>query len=145
MSLKGLFAAAMLALVVAPAAEASQQKGSASKRCLADVIYAEARGESRQGQVAVAEVVMNRVGKSGFAGSVCGVVRQKGQFAPRAHVSEGGAYQVALSVADDVLSGRAPKVTNGAMYFHTPAVKPSWSKRFKRTNRIGSHIFYRPH
>lgn len=145
MNFKSWLSAAMLALFVAPAAEASQQKSSAARQCLADVVYAEARGETRQGQLAVAEVVMNRVGKSGFSGSVCGVVRQKGQFAPRVRVSENGAYKKALAVADDVLSGRAPKVTNGAMYFHTPAVKPSWSKRFKRTNRIGSHIFYRPH
>lgn len=132
----------MLTLMVAPAVEASQKRGSESRQCLADVIYTEARGESLQGQVAVAEVVMNRVGKSGYAGSVCGVARQKGQFAPRPRVSEAGAYQVALSVADDVLSGRAPKVTGGATHFHTPAVSPSWSKRFKRTGRIGSHIFY---
>ena len=116
---------------------------ASSQKCLADVVYAEARGESRTGQIAVAEVVMNRVGKHGFPGTVCGVTRQKGQFSPRARVSEGGAYQTAMNVAREVLQGSAPKVTNGATYFHTPAVSPSWSKRFTRTKKIGSHIFYR--
>lgn len=128
---------ATMAISVAPV-QAKQ-----ARECLADVIYAEARGESLHGQKAVGEVVVNRVGKTGFASSVCGVTRQKGQFAKPPRVSDKGSYQKALKVADDVLAGNGPKVTSGATYFHTPSVKPSWSHRKQRTGRIGSHIFYK--
>ena len=115
---------------------------SADKKCLADVIYAEARGESRAGQVAVAEVVMNRVESPHFPKTVCSVVRQKGQFAPKARVSERAAYETAKAIANEVYEGRTHDATRGATYFHTPAVKPDWSHRFTRTAKIGSHIFY---
>ena len=49
----------------------------------------------------------------------------------------------ALRIAEEVLAGAPRSLTNGATYFHTTGVRPSWSKRFTRTTRIGSHIFYR--
>lgn len=49
----------------------------------------------------------------------------------------------ARQIAADALAGAPRALTNGATYFHTTAVRPSWSKRFTRTTKIGSHIFYR--
>lgn len=135
---KSLLAAVALALI-----SFSSPALANSRNCLADVIYAEARGEGYTGQVAVAEVVVNRMNSGKFGGSICGVARAKGQFAKRPAIKEHGAYQTALNVAQSVIDGSAPKVTNGATYFHTTAVSPSWSKKFKRTKKIGVHVFYR--
>ena len=136
-----MFKALLVAGAICAAAPAFASQSDMN--CLADVIYAEARGEGRVGQIAVAEVVMNRVESPHFPKSVCGVVRQKGQFAPKARVSERAAYAQAKDIARAVYTGQTQDVTHGATYFHTPAVKPSWSKRFLRTTKIGSHIFYK--
>lgn len=116
--------------------------------CLAEALYFEARGEGTQGQRAVAEVILNRVDHPRFPKTVCGVVNQRGQFSYKGRVSprihETGAYARVKNVAIAALAGAAPRtLTNGATYFHTGGVRPSWSRRFERTTRIGAHIFYR--
>ncbi len=115
--------------------------------CLTEALYFEARGEGTAGQKAVAEVILNRVDHPRFPKSVCGVVNQSGQFSYHGRVakrfSEKGAYLRAKNVAMAALSGAPRDLTGGATYFHTPAVRPSWSRKFTRTARIGSHIFYR--
>ncbi|MCZ0962153.1 cell wall hydrolase [Paracoccus benzoatiresistens] len=116
--------------------------------CLAEAIYHEARGESRQGQAAVAEVILNRVDSRKFPSSVCGVVNQPSQFSytigGRKAIGNKAAYLRARDIARRALSGAPRVLTGGATYFHTPAVSPSWSRRFQRTVQIGRHIFYRP-
>ncbi len=116
--------------------------------CLTEALYFEARGEGTAGQKAVAEVILNRVDHPRFPKSVCGVVNQSGQFSYHGRVAkrfnEKAAYLRAKSVAMAALSGAPRDLTGGATYFHTPAVRPSWSRKFTRTARIGSHIFYRP-
>lgn len=116
--------------------------------CLAEAIYHEARGESVKGQAAVAEVVLNRVDSEKFASSVCGVINQPKQFSytiggPKP-IRNKSAYLRARDIARQALAGAPRVLTGGATYFHTPAVRPSWSQRFQRTVRIGQHIFYRP-
>jgi spore germination cell wall hydrolase CwlJ-like protein len=128
-------------------------QGGEQFQCLADVLYFEARGESVAGQAAVAEVVLNRVESSKFPGTICGVVHQSSnrgcQFswtcdgkADRVHNQ--AAYAQVAKVARAMMDGAPRKLTDGATYFHTPAVRPAWAKRFTRTTQIGSHIFYRP-
>ena len=116
-------------------------------KCLSEALYFEARGESAQGQAAVAEVILNRVDHPSFPRSVCGVINQPSQFSYKGRVSgrihEKGAYLRAQRVAKAALEGAPRTLTNGATYFHTTAVRPNWSRRFERTTRIGSHIFYR--
>ncbi|TQS73206.1 cell wall hydrolase [Rhodobacteraceae bacterium] len=121
-------------------------------QCLAQVLYHEARGESRQGQKAVAEVVLNRVDDPAFPNTICGVVNQgNGRSCQFSWTCDGRSDKIAnravFSRVSDVaraMAGGAPRdVTSGATYFHTPAVHPSWSKRFVRTARVGAHIFYR--
>lgn len=115
--------------------------------CMAEAVYHEARGESSRGQAAVAEVILNRVDSRSFPSTVCGVVNQPSQFSytigGRKPISNKGAYLRAREIARAALSGAPRNLTGGATYFHTPAVRPSWSHRFQKTVQIGQHIFYR--
>jgi len=122
--------------------------------CLALNIYWEARAESRPGQVAVAEVTLNRVADPAFPDTVCAVVRQgeeRGrdlcQFSwhcdglndrPR----NPAAWQDALQLALLALTGRLPDPTDGALWFHSDQVHPDWPE-LAPIVKIGSHIFYR--
>lgn len=115
--------------------------------CLSEAVYHEARGESAQGQAAVAEVILNRVDSRSFPRTVCGVVNQPAQFSytigGRKPIRNKAAYMRARNIAEHALAGAPRVLTGGATYFHTPAVRPAWSHRFQRTVRIGQHIFYR--
>ena len=129
-------------LAATPAASISTR----DLQCLSEALYFEARGESVKGQRAVAEVIMNRVDHPAFPKSVCSVVNQRGQFSYKGgslRMRDRAAANRALRIAEEVLAGAPRSLTNGATYFHTTGVRPSWSKRFTRTTRIGSHIFYR--
>lgn len=115
--------------------------------CMAEALYHEARGEGVKGQAAVAEVILNRVESRRFPSSVCAVVNQPMQFS----YTIGGAkpirnksvYMRVRKVAEAALAGAPRVLTGGATYFHTPAVRPAWARRFERTATIGRHIFYR--
>ena len=119
--------------------------GADSLRCLTEALYFEARGEGRSGQRAVAEVILNRVDSRTFPNSVCGVVHQRGQFTYNKgrRMSNAAAAARARQIAANALAGAPRELTNGATYFHTTNVRPGWSKRFTRTTKIGSHVFYR--
>jgi len=122
--------------------------------CLAEALYFEARGETVKGQFAVAEVIMNRVKSKRFPNSLCGVINQgtgkkyQCQFTYTCDghaevIAEPRAYSRVGKVADVIIDGNAPKLTEGATHYHTTAVRPSWSRVYKRTARIGDHLFYR--
>jgi spore germination cell wall hydrolase CwlJ-like protein len=126
--------------------------GDEAWACLSQAVYFEARGESIKGQFAVAEVVLNRVDSGQFAGSVCGVVNQRGGGACQfSYVCDGRADRMADPQARDIaeriayvmLNGAPRTLTEGATYFHTNGVRPGWSRRFERTAAIGDHLFYR--
>ncbi len=130
-----------------------QANGGADWQCLAEALYFEARGESVAGQIAVAEVILNRVDSRRFPNSVCGVVHQGGternacQFSyhcdGRKEVfSEAQAYDRAGKIAKIMLDGRPRELTEGATYFHTEGVRPSWARRMTQTADIGTHLFY---
>lgn len=143
----------LVSMTSAPAAaEASlnparvSSKGGESMKCLTEALYFEARGEPVKGQRAVAEVILNRVDHPSFPKSVCGVVNQRGQFSYKGgslRMRDGNAAARAARIAAEALAGAPRTLTGGATYFHTAQVRPSWSKRFTRTARIGAHIFYR--
>ncbi|MBN8185766.1 MAG: cell wall hydrolase [Salipiger thiooxidans] len=135
---------------------ASQPKasGGAQFQCLAEALYFEARGESLKGQFAVAEVILNRVDSPRFPNSVCGVINQGTgrkyacQFTYTCdglpeHISEPAAWDRVAKVAKAMLSGAPRALTNGATFYHTHAVRPSWSRKFTKTASIGDHFFYR--
>jgi hypothetical protein len=126
----------------------------ATLNCLTAAVYYEARSESEEGQRAVAQVVLNRVGKPSFAGSVCGVIHQRSaasggcQFdfvCDGAHRGrrETGAWAAALRIARRALGGETYDPIGSATFYHNTTVSPDWSRRFVRVARIGSHIFYK--
>lgn len=126
--------------------------GGEQFQCLAQVLYHEARGESLQGQLAVAEVVLNRVDDPAFPNTVCGVVHQGNgrgcQFSWTCdgrsdRIGQDEVYDQVAKIARVMLDGAPRSLTEGATYFHTPAVRPDWSRRFTKTARVGNHIFYR--
>ena len=129
----------------ARSAAAATQISQRDLQCLAEALYFEARGEGAQGQRAVAEVILNRVDHPRFPKTVCGVVNQRGQFTynKNARIREKGSFARVQQVALAALSGAPRTLTDGATYFHTGRVSPSWTRRFERTTRIGSHVFYR--
>lgn len=125
--------------------------GDAQWECLTEALYFEARGESLDGQIAVAEVILNRVDSPLYPRTICGVVKQRGgggcQFSyvcqGKVKMREKSAADLAGRIARAMLDGAPRVLTDGATHFHTRAVKPSWSKRFARTAAIGAHLFYR--
>ncbi|MEM7439156.1 MAG: cell wall hydrolase [Pseudomonadota bacterium] len=131
------------------------EKGGAEWACLTEALYFEARGESFKGIAAVGEVILNRARSSRFPNTVCGVISQgvggkRGcQFSykcdGRAEVyREKAAYNRVAKMASVLLAGRVPKYTNGALFYHTTAVRPRWSRTFRRVARVGVHLFYKP-
>jgi spore germination cell wall hydrolase CwlJ-like protein len=122
--------------------------------CLAEAVYYEARSESAKGQMAVAEVVMNRVRDPNFPKTVCDVVfqgryRTTGcQFTFTCDGSlrsrpRGESWDRARAVALHVILGLGKPITNNATHYHTDYVNPYWSPSLVETATIGTHIFYR--
>lgn len=149
MKIKGLLAAAATAatLLFSPS---SSSADSAQIRCLAENIYHEARGEPRAGQIAVGNVVMNRVRSSRFPDTPCEVIRQRHgrtcQFSwvcYNRQVNNLSIYNSIYNIAESIYNRSIEDNTGGAQFFHSISVTPSWSRVYVRTVRIGSHIFYR--
>jgi hypothetical protein len=121
--------------------------------CLAEAVYFEARGESRDGQAAVAQVVLNRVRHPAFPNTVCGVVYQgaKGrgcQFSfacdgrPE-RAEEGAAWRRARRVAARALAGVVVPQIGSATHFHAARVQPNWGPGLRRVAQVGVHVFYK--
>lgn len=129
--------------------------GGAEWACLTEALYFEARGESFKGISAVAEVIMNRKNSAKFPNTICGVISQGVGGRPGCQFSykcdgkaevyrEQKAYVRVAKMARLKLDGRLSKVTGGALFYHTTAVRPSWSRKFRRTAQVGVHLFYKP-
>ncbi len=130
-------------------------KRSTQWRCLTEALYFEARGENLVGQVAVAEVILNRFDSKSYPNSVCSVIQQ-GQNKRNAcqfsficdgkveHIGDRDAFEELGQVAWVMLQGKPRILTGKATHYHAASVQPRWAKRLVRTARIGNHIFYRP-
>ncbi len=123
--------------------------------CLAKAIYFEARGETDQGQAAVAQVVLNRVRNPSYPKTICGVVYQNADWFNRCQ------FSFACDGIKDVIWNRpayvkaeriARQATNGelwlaevgsATHYHATYVHPRWAKTMEKVDKIGLHIFYR--
>ena len=108
---------------------------------LAKCIYAEARGESYTGQVAVGAVILNRVDSPAFPNTIAGVIYQKNAFTA---VSDGQINlepdQTAMNAASDAMNGWDP--TYGCLYYYNPAVATSsWIFGRETVTVIGKHVF----
>jgi spore germination cell wall hydrolase CwlJ-like protein len=118
-------------------------------RCLAGAVYFEARGEPLAGQLAVAQVIINRTEDGRFPRSYCGVVAQPGQFSfmrgrHMPQVREGSAaWNRAVAVAQIAHKGLWESEAGNAVFFHARYVRPGWSHTKTRLAQIDTHIFYR--
>jgi spore germination cell wall hydrolase CwlJ-like protein len=116
--------------------------------CLALNIYHEGRGESLQGQEAIAAVTMNRIRSRQYPDTVCEVVWQRKQFswthiASRHHsVSDVDAWQQALVIARLFLDGARVALVGDATHYHADSVKPYWIAENKPIGKVGNHYFY---
>lgn len=116
--------------------------------CLAKAIYFEARGESLEGQLAVAEVVLNRAASGRYPATLCGVVTQPWQFS---FIRRGrfpsvdhscAAWHIALAIADVARNQLADQIPSHVLWYHAHYVSPSWGRRLTKVTQIGAHIFY---
>ncbi|WDR06904.1 cell wall hydrolase [Devosia rhodophyticola] len=129
--------------------------------CLTQAIYHEARGESLQGQWAVANVIVNRALSKRFPSTLCGVIYQnadKGRYkcqftfacdgksdAPGERSAWRRSAGIASKVYGEFARGiKVPTLPRTALYYHTTAVNPSWSNVYTQVAQIGSHLFYAP-
>jgi spore germination cell wall hydrolase CwlJ-like protein len=130
-------------------------------KCLADNIYFEAKNEPYEGQLAVAQVTLNRVVHPQYPKTVCAVVwqqnkdrrtgRKVAQFSwtldgkPDVPKSK-TAYEQAYMVAEEALLYGAQSAIIGteALFYHANYVKPRWARQMERIATIGNHIFYQP-
>lgn len=116
--------------------------------CLSMNIYHESRGEQAQGQIAVAQVTVNRVKHREWPSSICEVVYQPKQFSwthliKNHSPKETKAWKRAQVIARDVLIGNVADVTGGAVFYHANWIKnPYWAKEVTLSKVIGNHLFY---
>jgi spore germination cell wall hydrolase CwlJ-like protein len=127
--------------------------------CLSEAIYHEARGESDQGQLAVANVIINRAMNKNYPSTICGVVFQnadrglykcqftfacdgKSDMGTEKRAWQHSVKMAAVAFHEFQLGDRPGVVPNSTLYYHTASVYPSWSRSFRRVASIGAHIFY---
>ncbi len=121
----------------------------AEATCLATAVYFESKGEALEGQLAVAQVVINRSKSGRYPTSICGVVKQKAQFSfvrsgqfPR--IDPGGmAWRKAQAIARIAAASMAQVIPTDVLWYHADYVAPGWGRRLARVEKIGAHIFYR--
>lgn len=115
--------------------------------CLARAVFFESRGEPLEGQLAVAEVILNRVRSGRFRSTVCQVVTQPSQFSfvrggriPEVNRSS-AAWHRAVAIARIAMDELHEVTGDDSLFFHATYVRPNWGR--PRIARIGNHIFYR--
>jgi spore germination cell wall hydrolase CwlJ-like protein len=133
-------------LAAAVADQSISSKVGEELRCLAGAIYFESRGEPLAGQLAVAEVILNRAASGRFRDGVCGVIVQPGQFSfvrggrvPDVRANDD--YRTAMAVAKVAMKDAWESAASNALYFHARGIGSGFSR--VRVAAIGNHIFYR--
>lgn len=136
--------------------------------CLAKNIYHEARGESAEGQIAISNVVINRVKSKQFPNDICSVVYQKNQISfinrileiipinipgcqfswtcdrkPDDLLSDKKAWKNSQKIAEEVLNDLHHDLSKGATHYHSVFINPYWADSLNETVVIGEHIFYK--
>lgn len=127
---------------------AKAEVADSEQDCLASAIYFEARGEPIEGQLAVADVVLNRVASERYPDTICEVVTQPWQFSfvrdriiPDANrTSE--SWRKAVAISEIALRELDANVDEDVLWYHADYVSPSWGRRLTREEKIGLHIFY---
>ena len=119
--------------------------------CIATAVYHEARGESVEGQLAVARVIMNRAASGKYPSSWCGTVKQPWQFSfvnPRTGAipfidQASDSWAKAVAITRLAVTDAVPSLDKDVLWYHATYVSPSWGRRLSRVEKIGTHIFYR--
>ncbi|MAM83243.1 MAG: cell wall hydrolase [Acidobacteria bacterium] len=115
-------------------------------RCMTEAVYREAGSEPMKGRYAVAQVIVNRMRSGLFPSSVCGVVRQKGQFTfpkglgPKKGYGEARLWNEAKEIAASVMTGNVGHVADEVLYFRSSRMRKPAGLRFMGS--IGGHSFY---
>ena len=116
-------------------------------RCLAGAVYFESKGETLNGQLAVARVVIARRDSGRFASSLCGVVYQPSQFSfvrggrMPAIPTASQDWKEAVAIAQIAMKDSWDSPVEGALFFHARHVSPGW--RMQRLAAVDNHVFYR--
>ena len=128
-------------------AQGAPEELDGDMQCLAGAVYFESKGESLEGQLAVARVIINRARSGRFASSLCGVVYQPSQFSfvrgnsmPPVR-AESRSWRKAVAIAQIAANDGWDSRAEGALFFHARRVSPGWGK--SRLASIDNHIFYR--
>lgn len=136
--------------------ELGGEKLARAQKCLAEAIYFESRGEPKRGQIAVAQVIVNRVFSGYYPNDVCGAVYQNAhrhlacQFTfacddVKDVVREPDMWVQAKEIAAEMLDGKLWLASIGrATHYHAYWVHPSWVREMRKLDKIGVHTFYRP-
>lgn len=147
----------MFSLTAMLGSTASVQAGSNASEveCLATAIYHEARGESRDGQMAVAQVILNRVSDDRYPDSICGVVYENKHMRNACQFSfacdgvaetrgETKAWNLAMEIAKKASNSDQPVADlRLATHYHANYASPYWAPKMQKLKQIGQHIFYR--
>lgn len=150
--------------VPVPVSVSEKEFSERDVECLALNSYYESRNQSLAGQIAVAQVVLNRVKSPRYPNTICEVIQQgptyinwKGNELPvrdQCHFSwwcDGKSdipedivtYQKVLDTVTELLYTSTVDITEGSTHYHADYVEPDWSKVFEKTVVIDDHIFYR--
>jgi hypothetical protein len=119
--------------------------------CIATAVYHEARGESLEGQLAVARVIMNRAASGKYPASWCATVKQPYQFSfvnPHTGAvpytdTNCDSWRKAVGVTRLAVANAVPSLDTDVLWYHATYVAPSWGRRLTQVSKIGAHIFYR--
>jgi spore germination cell wall hydrolase CwlJ-like protein len=129
----------------------------AQSDCLAEAMYYEARGEGQDGQLAVAEVIYNRMRSGSYPKTICQIVFEGSRLRTGCQFSftcdgelhyarNPRVWRHMRRLALQIVLGQVQlgDLTGGALSFHAVSVAPGWSDSMEQTTQIGNHIFYRP-
>lgn len=128
--------------------------------CLALNVYFEARNQSLEGQLAVAQVVVNRTIDDRYPDTPCKVIYDARTYSsgfPKRHQcqfswycdgksdkpTDKAAFERAMQITIYLMKSNVSDITNGATHYHTRHILPSWAKGQEPTAKIGDHVFYR--
>lgn len=138
--------ASYASLADAVAAHALEADLDDETSCMAGAIYFEARGEPLSGQLAVADVILNRTRSGRFPKTICSVVTQPGQFSfvrggRVPDIADCAYYRTAIAVARVAMAGAWESPAADALFFHARRVSPGWHRI--QIAAIGNQVFYR--
>ena len=162
--LTGMGFGALLMFILLSAQKVSAFDENGEAVCLAKNIYFEAGNQPLAGKVAVAHVVFNRMEHSSYPQDICGVVYQarwrenwKGEQVPIRHQCQFSwfcdgksdepldtdTFFESYNIAQDIIMGKYPYITEGATHYHSVMVEPYWAETLNETVQIQHHIFYK--